>query len=122
MSPSSKRFRFAALVLAVACHPSAASASTGSRALRAIRAMAASLGARRTVSRSQLRAPARAIAVRWAKIEPAYASNGDVIVETMMLNRAIASLENDWARDIGHARVDARHVANAAQTLLDATE
>jgi hypothetical protein len=84
--------------------------------------MAASLGARRTVSRSQLRAPARAIAVRWAKIEPAYASNGDVIVETMMLNRAIASLENDWARDIGHARVDARHVANAAQTLLDATE
>jgi hypothetical protein len=109
------------LTLTIGLTPIAASASPSAAALRSIRASAASVASRRRVDRAQLRGPARAIAVTWAKIEPRFASDPDALVETDKLNRAIASFENDWARNVGMAPSDARTVEDAANQLLGVT-
>jgi hypothetical protein len=119
---SLKTLSFAILALSGLLVPIAASASPSAPALRSIGATATHVASQNTVDRKALRAPARDIALTWAKAEPALASDGNAVVETQMLNRAITSFENDWARDTGKAPADARNVAIAARNLLDATE
>ncbi len=106
--------------------PDAASASARAAprvsALRSLRATAAKVASRRSIDRSDLRGPAREIALTWAKIEPGFASDPDAIVETEMLNRAITSFENDWSRNLGMAPSDARKIVSAASQLLQAAE
>jgi hypothetical protein len=102
--------------------PNVANASESVQVLQSIRARAADLASRPAIDRKDLRGPARAIALEWAEIEPALVSDGNAVVETDMLNRAIALLEGDWSSNVGKAPADARKVANAASELLVAIE
>lgn len=117
-----KRLVFAAALFALACEPLAASASPAERGVQTIRRVADALAMTRARSRAGLQGPMRRIAVTWERVEPAMASDGDALVETVMLNRAIASLERDWADDVERAPADARRVATAANDLLAAAE
>jgi hypothetical protein len=119
---SRKALCLAVFALSGLLFPIAASASPSAATLRSIGATAMHVASQKDLDRKTLRGPAREIALEWAKTEPALASDGSAIVETQMLNRAITSFENDWARDVGKAPADARHVALAARNLLDATE
>jgi len=43
-----------------------------------------------------LQAPAREIALAWARVAPSLSRNGEVLVETKMANASISALERDW--------------------------
>ncbi len=122
MSHSLGTLSIAAFGLSMVLAPNVASASQSAEVLQSIRASAVDLASRPAVDRKDLCGPARSIALKWAKIEPALASDGDAVVEADMLNRAIALLEGDWSSNVAKAPADARKVANAASKLLDATE
>lgn len=87
-------------------------------AVKSIQATADEIVAGKYAGQHQLRGPARTIALAWQKAEPVYAKNGDVLVETKVLNVAISSLEDDFKGSYPKAQADAKSVSQAAATLL----
>ncbi len=111
--------------LALAAAPFAALASDGATpddaaaAVRAIRSTADDIVAGKYAGPRKMQAPARTIALAWLKAEPVYAKNGNVLVETHVLNVAITSLEDDYKGSYPKAQADAKSVSQAAATLLE---
>jgi hypothetical protein len=87
--------------------------------LRTIRQDAELIASGKLRGKSALRAPARDIALQWAKIEPGLSVDGDVMVETKMANASIAALEHDWqtGKDV---QSEAKDVSSNIDDLTDA--
>ncbi len=90
-------------------------------ALVAIRNDATAVAEGKYRSHAALRAPARDIALKWDKIEPELAADGDVLVETKMANASVASFEKDWQgkRDV---RAEAKDLRASIGELVDAED
>lgn len=65
--------------------------------------------------------PARTIGMAWEKIEPKLVRNGDVLVETKMVNASITAFEADWKKPAS-ARADAGRMKARIVDLIAAAK
>jgi hypothetical protein len=87
--------------------------------LKTIRQDADMIASGKVRGKAALQAPAREIAMQWAKIAPGLSVDGEVMVETKMANASISALEKDWqsGKDV---QGEAKDVSSNIGDLTDA--
>ena len=115
---------FAFPLLAFAASPAVAADGQSARpevtaALAAIREDADAVASGKLRGKGALQGPARDIAVRWSKVAPILATDGNVLVETKMANASVTAFEKDWQTK-SDMRSEAKDLSDNIGDLVDA--